>query len=95
MLRVDHDKILLLSTPFPTIPMLGKNCCYNVLCSMLEVNDVVLYCGIVLAASLLAKIYSHCVTDLLEKKNMHTGMDNASFLQASLSSMRFRVLRCL
>ena len=24
MLGVDHDKIILLSTPFPTIPMLGK-----------------------------------------------------------------------
>ena len=31
MLGVDHDKIILLSTPFPTIPMLGKNCCYNVI----------------------------------------------------------------
>ena len=24
MLGVDHDKIILLSTPIPTIPMLGK-----------------------------------------------------------------------
>ena len=31
MLGVDHDKIILLSTLFPTIPMLGKNCCYNVI----------------------------------------------------------------
>ena len=31
MLGVDHDQIILLSTPFPTIPMLGKNCCYNVI----------------------------------------------------------------
>ena len=30
MLWVDHDKIILLSTTFPTIPMLGKNCCSNV-----------------------------------------------------------------
>ena len=30
-LGVDHDKIILLSTPSPTIPMLGKNCCYNVI----------------------------------------------------------------
>ena len=31
MLGVDHDKIILLSTPFPTIPMLGKNCCCGVI----------------------------------------------------------------
>ena len=31
MLVVDHDKIILLSTPFPTIPMLGKNCCCDVI----------------------------------------------------------------
>ena len=28
---VDHDKIILLSTPFPTIPILGKNCCCGVI----------------------------------------------------------------
>ena len=47
ILGVDHDKIILLSTLFPTIPMLGKNCCVmysNSLCSMLEIIDVVLYC---------------------------------------------------
>ena len=27
MLEVDHDNIILPSTPFPAIPMLGKNCC--------------------------------------------------------------------
>ena len=27
MLGVDHDKIILLSTLFPTIPMLATNCC--------------------------------------------------------------------
>ena len=26
-----HDKIILLSTPFPTIPMLGNNCCCDVI----------------------------------------------------------------
>ena len=31
MLGVDHDKIILLSTPVPTIPMLGKNCCCDVI----------------------------------------------------------------
>ena len=45
MLEVDHDEIILLSTPFPTIPMLATNCCCIMLfCSMLEINDVVLYC---------------------------------------------------
>ena len=45
MLGVDHDNILLLPTPFPTILMLG-NCIVVIiqLCSMLEINDVVLYC---------------------------------------------------
>ena len=33
MLGVDHDKIIFLSTPFPTIPMLGKKICYNVIVS--------------------------------------------------------------
>ena len=31
MLGVDYDKIILLSTPFPTIPMLGTNCCCSVI----------------------------------------------------------------
>ena len=46
MLGVDHDKILLLSTPFPTIPMLGKNCCYNVIVFYVGNKRccIVLYC---------------------------------------------------
>ena len=47
MLGVDHDKIILLSTPFPTIPMLGKNCCYNVIVFFVVGNKrfgIVLYC---------------------------------------------------
>ena len=44
MLGVDHEKIILLSTLFPIIPILGTNCSCNVICSMLEINDVVLYC---------------------------------------------------
>ena len=44
MLGVDHDHIILLSTPFPTIPMLGKHCCYGVIVFYVEKNDVVLYC---------------------------------------------------
>ena len=44
MLGVAHDKIILLSTLFPTIPMFGKNCCCDeILCSMLGKNNV-LYC---------------------------------------------------
>ena len=39
MLGVDHDKIILMSTPFPIIPM-GTRCFYN---AMLEINDIVLY----------------------------------------------------
>ena len=31
MLGVDHDKIILLSTPFAIIPILGTNYCYNVI----------------------------------------------------------------
>ena len=31
MLRVDHDKSILLSTPFPATPMLSTNCCRNVM----------------------------------------------------------------
>ena len=45
MLEVDQDKIILLSTPFPTIPMLATNCCCNVI--LLYVGNkrrIVLYC---------------------------------------------------
>ena len=47
MLEVDHDKIILLSTPFPTIPMLATNCCCNV--NLFYVGNkrsccIVLYC---------------------------------------------------
>ena len=44
MLGVDHDKNMLLSTPFPTIPMLEQIVGIMLLCSMLGINDVVLYC---------------------------------------------------
>ena len=44
MLGVDHDKIILLSTPFPTIPILGKNCCYNVIVFFVVLYCIVLYC---------------------------------------------------
>ena len=48
MLGVDHDKIILLSTPFPTIPMLGKNCCYNVIVFFVGNKRccIVLYCNV-------------------------------------------------
>ena len=42
MLEVDHDKIILLSTLFPTIPMLGTNCCFNVI--LFYFDHVVLSC---------------------------------------------------
>ena len=58
MLGVDHDKNILLSTPFPTIPMLGTNCWCNVI--MLYVGNkrccIVLYC-IVLYCIVLYKLY--------------------------------------
>ena len=31
MLKVDHNKIIFLSTPFPVIQILAINCCYNVI----------------------------------------------------------------
>ena len=46
MLGVDHDKNILLSTPFPTIPMLGTNCWCNVIMFYVGNNRccIVLYC---------------------------------------------------
>ena len=46
MLGVDHDKIILLSTPFPTIPMLGNNCCCDVIVFYVgnKLCCIVLYC---------------------------------------------------
>ena len=46
MLGVDHDKIILLSTPFPTIPMLGKHCCCGVIVFYVGNKRccIVLYC---------------------------------------------------
>ncbi len=46
MLGVDHDKIILLSTPFPTIPMLGKHCCCGVIVFYVGNKQccIVLYC---------------------------------------------------
>ena len=43
---VDHDKIILLSTPFPTIPMLGKNGCCGVIVFYVGNKRccIVLYC---------------------------------------------------
>ena len=46
MLGVDHCEIILLSTPFPTIPMLGTNCWCNVIVFYVGNKRccVVLYC---------------------------------------------------
>ena len=61
MLGVDHDKIILLSIPVPLIPILGTNCCCDVIfCSMLEINYVELYC-IVLHCIALHCIALHCI----------------------------------
>ena len=46
MLGMDHDKNILLSTPFPTIPMLGTNCWCNVIVFYVGNKRccIVLYC---------------------------------------------------
>ena len=46
MLEVDHDEIILLSTSFPTIPMLATNCCCNVILFYVgnKRRCIVLYC---------------------------------------------------
>ena len=60
MLEVDHDKIILLFTPFPNIPMLGKTCCCDVIVFYVENVDVVLYC-IVLYCIVLYCIVLYCI----------------------------------
>ena len=51
MLGVDQDKIILLSTSFPTILMLGKSCCCGVIVfyvgnkrCCIVLHCIVLYC---------------------------------------------------
>ena len=46
MLGVDHDNIILLSTPFPTIPMLGNTYCCGVIVFYVGNKRccIVLYC---------------------------------------------------
>ena len=62
MLGVDHDKIILLSTPFPTIPMLGKTCCCGVIVFYVGNKRccIVLYC-IVLYCIVLYCIVLYCI----------------------------------
>ena len=43
MLEEDHDKIILLSTPFPTIPILGTNYCNVILFCVGNKLFIVLY----------------------------------------------------
>ena len=59
---MDHDKIILLSTPFPTIPMLGKNCCCGVIVFYVGNKRccIVLYC-IVLYCIVLYCIVLYCI----------------------------------
>ena len=47
MLGVDHDKNILLSTPFQPSQCWEQIVGVMLLCSMLEINDVVLYCCII------------------------------------------------
>ena len=62
MLAVDHDKNILLSTPFPTIPMLGTNCWCNVIVFYVGNKRccIVLYC-IVLYCIVLYCIVLYCI----------------------------------
>ena len=62
MLGVDHDKNILLSTPFPTIPMLGTNCWCNVIVFYVRNKRccIVLYC-IVLYCIVLYCIVLYCI----------------------------------
>ena len=62
MLGVDHDKINFLSTPFPTIPMLGKNCCCGVIVFYVGNKRccIVLYCT-VLYCIVLYCIVLYCI----------------------------------
>ena len=61
MLGVDHGKTILLSTPFPTIPMLGTNCWCNVIVFYVgNKRCIVLYC-IALHCIALHCIALHCI----------------------------------
>ena len=62
MMGVDHDKIILLSTSFPTIPMLGKNGCCDVIVYYVGNKRccIVLYC-IALHCIALHCIALHCI----------------------------------
>ena len=60
MLGVDHDKTILLSTPFQPSQCWEQIVGVMLLCSMLEINDVVLYC-IVLYCIVLYCIVLYCI----------------------------------
>ena len=72
MLGVDHDKNILLSTPFPTIPMLGRNCWCNVIVFYVGNKRccIVLYCIVLYCIVLLSEICrpSRCVTRLISPR---------------------------
>ena len=62
MLGVDHDKNIILSTPFPTIPMLGTHCWCTVIVFYVGNKRccIVLYC-IVLYCIVLYCIVLYCI----------------------------------
>ena len=69
MLGVDHDKNILLSTPFPTIPMLGTNCWCNVIVFYVGNKRccIVLYCIVrtfPLSHMILSELF-HCRTGIV------------------------------
>ena len=60
MLELDHDKIILLSTPFPTIPMLATNCCCNV--NLFYVGNKRSCCIVLYCKNASARFLSTCYT---------------------------------
>ena len=59
MLWVDHNKIILLYTPFPSIPIFfGQLVVVMLFCSMLEIKDVALHCIVLYCIVLL---YLRCL----------------------------------
>ena len=57
MLWVAHDEVILLSTPFPTIPMLGNNCCCDVMVFYIGNRR----CCVVLCCVVLYCIVLYCI----------------------------------
>ena len=94
MLGVDHDKIILLSTPFPTNPMLGKNGWCDVQVIVFYVGNkrccIVLYC-IVLYCTVLYCTALHCTA--LHCTALHCTALHCTALRCA--ALRCAALRCV